>query len=1288
MNNVVVVIAITLVVDVSQAGNKVLYPDTRSLDKCHSTDYCQGKHALLFCRSPDNVLCRYRCPLGWPAYTPANTQEPRCGSVCPPGYFTKLIFNFEVCYKFSEKCPKGQSVILPGRYWHDRICGTWDDYTLLPGLWQPPCSKEFQNTLDTLTRAWLRNLPEKVIAAMCLMFFGSVTDACRYNIESLNQVNLQMVYSTLNTMAQYNAVQELHSVVLNPFITWPSDSEPTPRIYIGPLCIIGNQHVIPSLLTIPLGALSRYIPEELTLFYQIPMGNSKILLRANPQISLKDPRTPVVLSRGPKWFQEFSQGYLVHMFDLSLVYSATHQLFFSWLQFNVHITGKLPSDDLNVVQSMDFTHVWKPILHPDCNCTSSLLDYMNPEGLCSPTCLPMFGHFVHYIYTEGLSDNNWVLNITRGAISSSDTWVNGRILYGTVMPKTERFCIITTEIFNVENGLNPEDPGPPLDVTVCDVLVIEFEIWVGDIPDKIKSEHKQIQLPVRSLHKDNVESMLYIPLKVENVLKKIIAHDWVPKFGIKFCFLHRTRTKVRKHELAAVLDWMLTLSLNQKQAPCIAIISVNYMESKMPSHQNERKKLEVPLSHFLLVDKLYGSTVELMPVLSTGTIAHLIRSSGFIIGHHSTEESLDYFSHVRTLEQEQSENALEELGAIVALYGAFLDVDAISDHVTNTEPCNRVKPGRWTTPMSQTLLNTYAVSTKAWCPERTGVVVFEEMSRRSNNRAGLVITIPSSSYIRKSNTHWYDHKLVNRHNIQQYSNDTLIHYSLSDLEEIITDMAKWGVSRYSLGYLDYTFKRNARHMPTFLELSRAIENTATSLRALSYRYIRQKSYYDFHDTQVEVQGLFKLEAGIFFQLAENNQVPLVKSFDRVPGMASLRLGLSSAMNIGDGLTMDEDIYHNIVVIVDSIPSGVQVVHLTDTDNGRLAYVDWEKHVICVYTQKQYSPRETVNRFPSFCVKSTNSSTSTRDCPVYISGAEHRALVSVPLCMHEWPGMAFDQMVSQLTNWSNTVHQKYSLTPSEEHWLSNPEESMMTKQSCINALERGLFGQHFTATHLLTSVSQCIIGSRFCMDLGDYSENGWPRGGLGRAIAINVSSYTDGQILLKIIVLVRHGVLRSTIPCDVKTFSSESDPLLSRPMFMYYMVEDKPVSEMLKKYTLELATVTNRIVHPILSLFCPRNEQMGPGFPTLSVHGYLKKALACVTMRNTSLQDQSVYSFEKLIKVTEHVNLQKDFLSNTHIVCMCAIIPAVLINLTILVLLCYATFSKTHNIKQHCPRKSC
>ncbi|KAK7915596.1 hypothetical protein WMY93_011357 [Mugilogobius chulae] len=135
-------------------------------------------------------------------------------------------------------------------------------------------------------------------------------------------------------------------------------------------------------------------------------------------------------------------------------------------------------------------------------------------------------------------------------------------------------------------------------------------------------------------------------------------------------------------------------------------------------------------------------------------------------------------------------------------------------------------------------------------------------------------------------------------------------------------------------------------------------------------------------------------------------------------------------------------------------------------------------------------------------------TSVTACPLDVNGAEYRALVSVALSLCKWPVAILALIVSRLQNKFSTLPLPHMLTENEEHWLSKSDIVNRTERLCANVSPKGLSLEHLTATRLLSSVTRCIIGSSLCMDLADYSENGWPQGGTGHPVALRGIHMSD------------------------------------------------------------------------------------------------------------------------------------------------------------------------------------
>lgn len=85
-------------------------------------------------------------------------------------------------------------------------------------------------------------------------------------------------------------------------------------------------------------------------------------------------------------------------------------------------------------------------------------------------------------------------------------------------------------------------------------------------------------------------------------------------------------------------------------------------------------------------------------------------------------------------DQTQAEAVLRELGLLVSSHGAFLNLDTISVFPQSTVGCDKVRPARWTMG-NYSLEDPYSISLPGdeRYPERIGLLMFEELCKRSNN---------------------------------------------------------------------------------------------------------------------------------------------------------------------------------------------------------------------------------------------------------------------------------------------------------------------------------------------------------------------------------------------------------------------------------------------------------------------------------------------------------------------------------------------------------------------------
>lgn len=236
---------------------------------------------------------------------------------------------------------------------------------------------------------------------------------------------------------------------------------------------------------------------------------------------------------------------------------------------------------------------------------------------------------------------------------------------------------------------------------------------------------------------------------------------------------------------------------------------------------------------------------------------------------------------------------------------------------------------------------------------------------------------------------------------------------------------------------------------------------------------------------------------------------------------------------------------------------------------------------------------------------------------------------------------------------------------------------MTSRITLPSLQgpRGL-ASLIDTMHLISKTVECIRGSSSCMDLGDYADNNWPQGGTGYPIAISSHLESSEEIVVKMIIRVNHGATRVTVPCELEPFSFGSEnPSSPQPRPGYYMHTEEPLISRVKKYMTTVGPLTAWIVQPLALLYCPDVDQ------TLAAHlvssdAYFQNTYECVNTMNRSLKARSdVFSrlgtlIEENEKTAEKtVKHVMSMTARTSALCLSATVLAVLINVSILTMLC-------------------
>lgn len=120
---------------------------------------------------------------------------------------------------------------------------------------------------------------------------------------------------------------------------------------------------------------------------------------------------------------------------------------------------------------------------------------------------------------------------------------------------------------------------------------------------------------------------------------------------------------------------------------------------------------------------------------------------------------------------------------------------------------------------------------------------------------------------------------------------------------------------------------------------------------LHYSYTKTSSIRESSVFHPVVDGIYKLENGMFFQKVDKTTPPR-KGFMRMPGMQTLRLGLSSHMTVGDPLTGSGAwLLVEYAKITSSPPHHAQFSRLGGED-GLVAFVDTKQDDIFLYKRRE------------------------------------------------------------------------------------------------------------------------------------------------------------------------------------------------------------------------------------------------------------------------------------------------------------------------------------------------
>ncbi|KAK2813578.1 hypothetical protein Q5P01_000735 [Channa striata] len=788
--------------------------DKGNLRNCRGgTNYCssaiEGDGVLLECTADGKAVCGYQCPLGHPIVTYVPRDGYRCAAKCPRGRFVQRVNDVhQACRLHRPGCPEGQSPILRGTAWHDLICGKPGDYRWPRSLLDRIDSKAFRSTLDELASAWIPGVDEESLRKLCSYFSGSpkgfksiaqCVNSARHLLTSMGENTAEYMFYTLNTIRMYATAQRMFDAVVKPFFPGRKDLEPKVDVVFEtsePLWAgDGDTFTVTAKITIPLGANDKY---RIFAFNWYANGLDKWLLGGDPKLVKSSNESRYSTALGTGWLKHHEGflpgGFFVSTHDISLTVkdfscASIDSLSAMATVFNVSLDPSTsePRSTLTPHKSLSVGCLWRPRSHPDCDCDRDMLRFASPTGPCSPLCT---SRAFRQSY-RGEDGNDWTLEVSGEPLDASASEGRGRVLHGSVTRKTERFCVTTSGVFATSPGPELRSPTAPLDVRRCDVMLLQVPVWTREPPGSGEDD-RHVRIPVRYSSagggsSDRVD--VYVERTVEETLRAVARQGWGSEVGVRLKFIPGLSAGV-------LADVMRVRYKNTEYArfrcagtseKCSNVRTLYDQKNNTIYKRSEHKPLlgcaGVSLPHQGCVVCRDGArtVIAMCP-------KHLSPQTGTATG----ASDLGSPRWLDTRDLEQAEIILLDVGRLVSSHGAFLDLDTIGVFRRSEAGCGRTaaQPGRWKVGRYDPV-EPYAIRLprEELRPERTGLSVFEELCWRSNNRAGIVVTLPSARYEPSANC--LETKMLNRHVPERgaSSNSSRV-YSVRELAAIVEDRGR------------------------------------------------------------------------------------------------------------------------------------------------------------------------------------------------------------------------------------------------------------------------------------------------------------------------------------------------------------------------------------------------------------------------------------------------------------------------------------------------------------------
>lgn len=537
------------------------------LANCKPEFRCENPDYFIVRCSNRRAICNFRSTPGTP-----RVNSNACGAACPKGYFVKPMYTtadlvVDKCH-LHKTCSPDESVVLAGSSWHDTICGRPADFPQIKSLVKPPAVKTLQ-VLDRLAVLWMSTLPDDEFLQVCKHFspFTPPEKCGRINLDGLfsaEQSTARQLYYALYVLFLYDSAEKMYTEVIQPFTAaGVSSIYPIIEIHGHPLevDVVSGTLEVKTIIRIPLDPRPQFVPIKITWWREhmntpTSISHSTILTVEKGSVHRQDPRCN--LTKKFRWIEPYDAGFLAYAMDVSLIIKHPHSSKFRVLQVAfvysvIHPNGV--KEEKVAQKDIRLEYIWRHKRHADCTCENEM-DYTDPTGPCSPTCIP---------YTRiipGLPDtnNDWTLQV-----SYNHNWIasqKSRVVHGVTRLNTEKYCLVTSRLFSSPDGPSADAPAAPVDVMQCDVVLLEFQVQTIRGPytqatgDKgFSGKPGCVTIQVTSQSQPSLsDGEICIPTSVNHTMAVIHRQGWTVRLLDVRRYQFDTRRTVGRFELAIDYD--------------------------------------------------------------------------------------------------------------------------------------------------------------------------------------------------------------------------------------------------------------------------------------------------------------------------------------------------------------------------------------------------------------------------------------------------------------------------------------------------------------------------------------------------------------------------------------------------------------------------------------------------------------------------------------------------------------------------------------------------------------